>query len=338
MKVGTITYVMPCYDEEPVLPELYRRLRLIAEKHPGYAFEFVFVNDGSRDTTKDLLDGYADSDDRVKVLHFANNRGHQMALTAGMDFATGDMIVTMDADLQDPPELVEEMLTKVEEGFEIIHMQRRKRRGETWFKRFSARSYYALMRKLTSESFIENCGDFKAFTQPVLKVVQSFRERHRYLRGIFGMLGFRHCIVQYDRDERFAGTTKYPLKKMLRFAVDGIMSFSTAPIKLLAWLAVILWLASIGYLVKSLVEHFVLKTTVTGWTSIIILMTFFTGIIIFSLSVIASYVARIFEQGQQRPFYWLRDARNIDLSTIESRSREVSLSKDVLKDEGHGFR
>jgi dolichol-phosphate mannosyltransferase len=332
MDVKKITYVIPCYNEELVLPELYRRLLLVAEKHAGHEFEFLFVNDGSRDRTQEILDEYAASDSRVKVLHFANNRGHQMALTAGMDFATGDMIVTMDADLQDPPEFIQEMLEKVEEGYEIINMQRKKRKGETWFKRATARGYYTLMRKLTSESFIEDSGDFKAFTQPVLKVVQSFRERHRYLRGIFGMLGFRQCILQYDRDERFAGKTKYPLGKMLRFGLDGIVSFSTAPIKLLAWLAVLLWFASIGYLVKSLIEHFVFKTTVTGWTSLIILMTFFTGIIIFSLSVIASYVARIFEQGQQRPFYWPREARNIDVSKIENRSREVNLSKDVLKD------
>jgi dolichol-phosphate mannosyltransferase len=331
MEVKKISYVVPCYNESEVLPEFYRRATALAGELSGYDFEFIFVNDGSSDKTPEMLNGLAEEDGRVKVLHLSRNRGHQAAITAGMDFSTGDVVVTMDADLQDPPELIREILDKVSEGYEIVHMQRRSRAGETRFKLFTAWGFYKLMKKLTDGNLVENSGDFRAFTRPVLRTVRDFREEHRFMRGIFAMLGFKQCVLQYARDVRYAGVTKYPFSKMLKLAVNAVLSFSSSPIKLISWLSFLLWSASLVYLTKALIDHFVYRITVQGWTSIIILMTFFTGIIIFCLSILASYVGRIFEQGQRRPLYWLHDARNIDFSGSEEDIREIRLADSILK-------
>ena len=172
-------------------------MSLVASDLSDYDFEFLFVNDGSIDETPTILNNLADRDDRVKVLHFARNQGHQNAITAGMDYSSGDMVITIDADLQDPPELVHEILEKINEGFEVVHAQRNKRRGETWFKLFTAWIFYKLMRMMTNIDLVENSGDFRAFTRPVLLAVRSFRERHRFMRGIFAMIGF--IPVQRDR-------------------------------------------------------------------------------------------------------------------------------------------
>lgn len=330
MAFKKISYVVPCFNEAEVLPQFYKRVSAMAQQLSSFEFEFIFVNDGSFDATSDILNALAAEDRRVKVLHFAGNRGHQAAITAGMDFSLGDVVVVIDADLQDPPELINEIIGRIQEGFQIVHMQRRTRGGETAFKRITAWGFYRLMRWLTRGHIIENSGDFKAFSRPVLRAVQGFREEHRFMRGIFAYLGFRQCIVQYDRDPRYAGKTKYTFGKMLRLALNAVLSFSSAPIKVISWFAVFSWLISLLYLIKALVEHFIFKITVPGWTSIIILLTFFSGVIIFCLGLIASYVGRIFEQGQLRPIYWLSDVRNINFSEANKTIREVDLSGNIL--------
>jgi dolichol-phosphate mannosyltransferase len=323
MEIRKITYVMPCYDESEVLPEFYRRAPRVAGELREYEFEFLFVNDDSNDGTSEILNAIAEKDTRVKILHFAKNQGHQIAITAGMDFATGDVIVVIDADLQDPPELVKEMLEKIKEGFEVVHARRRKRPGETFFKLFTAALFYRLMSRASSGPTIENCGDFRAFTKPVLRAVSGFRERHRFMRGIFSYIGFRQCIIEYDRDVRYAGNTKYPFRKMLGFAINAMLSFSASPIKTITWLSFVLWGSSLIYLGKSLVDHFVYKVTVPGWTSLVILLVFLTGTNLFCLGIIGSYIIRIFEQGQSRPLYWLCDAKNINFKEIDKNSREI---------------
>lgn len=325
-----ISCIVPCFNEAEVLPEFYRRVSAVAKQLSAYEFEFLFVNDGSFDATAEVLNSLATEDRCVKVLHFARNQGHQAAITAGMDFSNGDIVVIIDADLQDPPELLREIIGKIQEGYQIVHMQRRTRCGETGFKLATAWGFYKLMRWLTGDNIIENSGDFRAFSRPVLKTVQGFREEHRFLRAIFASLGFRQCVVQYDRDPRYAGTTKYTFGKMLKLALNAVLSFSSAPIKVISWFAVFSWLISLLYLAKALVDHFIFKITVQGWTSIIILLTFFSGVIIFCLGIIASYVGRIFEQGQRRPIYWLSDARNINFDEGVKSIREVDLSGNIL--------
>lgn len=307
----SISVVIPCYNEEETVEEFYRRISVMALELPEYAWEFIFVNDGSSDATSQILNGLASSDWRVKVLHIARNQGHQIAITAGLDFSSGDITVTIDADLQDPPEVIPMLLARVLSGFDIVHAQRISRCGESIFKRASARLFYKLMYCLISNEFIENCGDYRAFTRSVLLVSRRFRERHRYLRGIFATIGFRQSIVQYARDPRFAGVTKYPFAKMTRLAINAVLSFSSSPIRTISWCSFFLWGVSLVYLCKALYDHFVLKITVPGWTSIVFLQFLFTGIILFCLGIIGTYVGRIFEQSQNRPLYWLADTRNI---------------------------
>lgn len=340
MRVKSISLVIPCYNEEDTLTEFYRRAAELAGKIFDRSFEFIFVNDGSHDKTSLLLDQLAELDQRVKVLHLAQNRGHQIALTAGLDHADGDMIVTIDADLQDPPELINEMLLKIEKGCDIVHAQRHRRNGETFFKLMSARLFYRLMRCVGKTKIVENCGDYRAITRPVLDTVAAFRTPHRFLRGIFSQIGFNQCVISYDRDPRHAGDTKYPLHKMLRLSVDAILGFSSTPIIVITWLSIALWALSLIYLAKSLFEHFILRVTVPGWTSIIVMQFFFTGLILFCIAIIGAYIGRIYEQGQQQPLYWLCDARNVDLDSNNYRNGrfpELVLSESILRHTRNGI-
>ena len=215
------------------------------------------------------------------------------------------------------------MLEKIEAGCDVVHAQRRRRPGEKWFKLFSACIFYRLMRWFSRMPIIENCGDFRAFSRQVLEVVYAFRSHHRFLRGIFVQVGFRQCVIQYNRDVRYAGQTKYSLFKMINLSIDALLGFSAMPIRVISLLSIFLWGISLLYLAKSLIEHFILKITVPGWTSIIVLMTFFTGLILFSIAIIGSYVGRIYLQGQNPPLYWLSDARNLDVDQINEQAAEL---------------
>ncbi len=325
-----VSLISPCLNEAEVIEPFYARLCSLAACESGRDFEFILVDDGSTDGTGLILDRLADRDPRVRVLHLARNCGHQIALTAGMDFASGDVVVTLDADLQDPPEVVPMLLAKIDEGFDIVHAQRRSREGETWFKRCTARLFYRLLRLISKESPREECGDFRAFTRPVLLAMRGFRERHRYLRGLFAALGFRQAVLPYDRTPRAAGHTKFPLARMIALAVDGILSFSSAPLKSVLWLGCALWAVSLLFIVRACIGHFILHRTVPGWTSLVVLLTFFTGLNLFCLSVIGAYVGKIFEQGQGRPLYWCSRLRNVDFGTLGPealQTPEVALSR-----------
>jgi dolichol-phosphate mannosyltransferase len=337
MQVKLISMVIPCYNEADTINEFHRRAVALADSMEPRQFEFIYVNDGSTNETALKLNDLAAKDHRVKVLHLAQNRGHQVALSAGLDYASGDMIVTIDADLQDPPEVIPEMLAKIEEGFDVVHAQRRSRQGETWFKLITARIFYRLMRWFSNTPVIENCGDFRVFTHQVLEAAYAFRSHHRFLRGIFVQVGFRQCLIQYDRDARYAGETKYSFFKMINLSIDALFGFSAMPIRVISLLSIFLWGISLLYLTKSLIEHFILKVTVPGWTSIIVLMTFFTGLILLSIAIIGSYVGRIYLQGQNPPLYWLSDARNLDTDRINKRAAqlpEVGLSQRILAGRG----
>ena len=332
--IEIITFVIPCYNEFKVINELYRRIKKITEELCDYEFELIFINDGSSDGTTELLNLLAEQDNSVKVLHFARNFGHQIAITAGIDYASGDVLVTIDADLQDPPELVKDMLLKIQEGYQVVHAQRRSRVGETKFKLITAWLFYQIMHKFLAKDLIENCGDFRAFTRSVAKAAQSFREPHRFMRGIFAVIGFRQCVIQYDRDARYAGKTKYSLNSMIRLASNATLSFSSAPIKAINWLSFTLWGISFFYLIKSLINHFVFHETVQGWTSIVILLFFFSGLNIFILGVIGSYIGRIFEQGKRRPLYWLCSMKNVNIEDIKENHlcvHERKLSNSIIR-------
>jgi len=332
--IRKITFIVPCYNECKVINEFYRRVKNVAQELPAYEFEFLFINDGSTDGTAELLDLLAEQDKSVKILHFARNFGHQIAITAGIDYASGDMLVTIDADLQDPPELVKGMLLKIKDGYQIVHAQRRSRAGETKFKLITAWIFYQLMHKFLAKDLVENCGDFRAFTYSVAKAAQNFREHHRFMRGMFAIIGFRQCVIQYDRDKRYAGKTKYSLNNMIKLAANAVLSFSSAPIRAINWISFALWGISLIYLIKSMVDHFIFHKTVQGWTSIIILLFFFAGLNIFILGVIGAYIGRVFEQGKKRPLYWLSAVKNIDIDQIENNTldiEEVKISNNIIR-------
>ena len=334
MKIELISLIIPCFNEEDTVGEFYKRALKVSDAMRPRKFEFIFVNDGSTDKTSRILNDLAAGDPVVKVLHLAQNRGHQIALTAGMDYAGGEVIVTLDADLQHPPELISEMVEKIEEGCHIVHAQRRFRSGDTWFKRVTAKSFHYFMKFFSGIRIIENSADFRAFTRPVLETIKSFRMPHRFLRGIFVQVGFRQCVIAYESEIRFAGKTKYSFLKMMNLAIDGVLGFSASPIRFITWLSILLWCVSLVHLIRSLIMHFVYKITVPGWTSIIVLMFFFTGLILFSIAIIGSYVGRIFVQGQKIPLYWLSDVRNLDLEKIKDQAGhipEVEISYRSLK-------
>lgn len=319
MIIRTVGFIVPCYNEAENIAEAHRRLSLVAENLRDYEFEFLFVDDGSSDATGEILDILAGNDPRVKVLHLAHRQGHQAAATAGIDYADTDLTVIIDADLQDPPELAGEMIAKAEAGFDVVHAQRGCRHGESWFKLLTAKCFYRLMAYFTEAELVQDSGDFRAITRPVLNVIQGFREPHRFLRGLFPLLGFRQCVIRYDRDSRHAGKTKYPLIRMIRLALDAILGFSAAPVRFVTLLSLFFWGGSLTYTAVALYQHFVLGITIKGWTSLVLLLSFYTGLTLLCITILGVYVSRIFEQGQRRPLYWLRDARNIDVRSVADR-------------------
>lgn len=305
-----ISFIAPCFNEESVIEEYYSRLCDIAERYPHYEFEFVIVNDASEDRSAVILDGLATKDSRVLVVHLAANVGQQTALFAGIEIASGDINITIDIDLQDPPELIEQFLEKIDQGFDIVHAQRLSRSDETTFKVMSAKLFYRFMSLTSRAHLIEDCGDFRAFTKPVRETVATYREKHKYLRGIFAIVGFNQTIVQYERDGRHAGQSKYSLAKMIALASDAMINFSRFPIQLMFIISTLMWSLSLIYLVKALISKFVFHTTVDGWTSVIFFQVFFSGILLFFIALIGSYVGRIYEQGQSRPDYVIRYTKN----------------------------
>ncbi|MGD9688306.1 MAG: glycosyltransferase family 2 protein [Phycisphaerales bacterium] len=335
-EVRTVSVVVPCYNEEAVIGEFYRRAAAVADAlaAEGVSTEMILVDDSSRDETPGMLAALAMRDPRVKVLRLARNRGHQIACTAGLDFAGGDAVIIIDADLQDPPELIPQMVELIRQGYDVVHAQRERRPGESFFKLATAKMFYAGLKRLSKTEIIEDCGDFRAVSARAAEAARAFREPHRFLRGLFAQIGFKHCIFRFHRDERFAGETKYTLKKMVRLAGDALLSFSSTPVKAILWLAMSLWGLSLVYL--AVVTPMLLvnpERFAKGWTSLVFLMTFFTGLILASISVIGAYVARIFEQNQQRPLYWLAETRNVSMdSPLPSgfESREVRLSRNIL--------
>ncbi len=310
----TLTIVLPIYNEEEVLPILHDRLQSFLE-HIGVDTEVLFVNDGSRDRSLTLLRELAGKDRRYQVLSFSRNFGHQSAITAGVDHARGLAVVVMDADLQDPPEVVGEMLARWREGYDVVYGQRRKRDGETWFKLVTAKLFYRVFRAMIPIEVPLDAGDFRLMSRQVVLTVRALRETHRFVRGMVAWVGFRQIAVMYDRPGRVAGETKYPLRKMVRFAVDGITSFSVLPLRLATYLGLLISLASVGYAVWALYDKIVLHATVQGWTTTVVLVSLLASVQLLMIGILGEYVGRIYEQGKQRPLYIIADRVNVERDT-----------------------
>lgn len=311
--------IIPVYNEEAVVQETYSRLTRVMQVI-GEPYELLFINDGSRDRTAEIIEGLAKSDNCVRLLDFSRNFGHQIAITAGMDYARGDAIVIIDADLQDPPELIPQMIDKWKEGYDIVYAQRSKRKGETLFKKWTAALFYRALRMLTEVDIPLDTGDFRLIDRKVCDAMRGIREKNRFVRGLVSWVGFRSCAVEYVREERFAGVTKYPLKKMLRFSMDGITSFSYKPLKLATYLGFIISLASFIYLLISLGQRLFTSSTVAGWSSLIACLLLLNGVILIILGILGEYVGRIYDETKNRPLYILRNQQKADRSML----REVT--------------
>ncbi|CAM5457359.1 glycosyltransferase [Streptomyces canus] len=302
-----ISYVLPVYNERDGITAFHTELTAALDSRPELDFELVYVNDGSTDGSLELLKGLAERDGRVRVVDFARNFGHQLAITAGLDLARGDAVIVMDTDLQDPPKVSLELVDAWREGAEIVHARRRSRQDSA-FKRATAHLYYRVLRSSTDVDIPLDTGDFRLLDRRVAEELRRYRERSRFVRGIVASMGYRQTEVAFDRDERFAGETKYPLRKMARLAIDGVTSFSTAPLKMITRLGfVVLALSLLGILYALAMKFFRPEITVSGWTMLMCVVLFLGGTQMLSLGVIGAYIGRIYSEAQGRPLYLVRE-------------------------------
>jgi polyisoprenyl-phosphate glycosyltransferase len=300
--------IIPVYNEEAVVLETYRRLTMVMASL-GEPYELLFVNDGSIDRTGQMIEELAEVDECVQLLDFSRNFGHQIAITAGMDYARGQAVVIIDADLQDPPELIQQMIEKWKEGYEVVCAKRAKRKGETFFKKWSAALFYRTLRALTEVNIPLDTGDFRLMDGKVCEAMRGIREKNRFVRGLVSWVGFRQTAVEYVREERFAGESKYPLGKMLRFSMDGITSFSYKPLKVATYLGFVISFISFVYLIVSLGLKVFTDSTVAGWTSLIACVLLLNGVILILLGILGEYVSRIYDETKNRPLYVLRNKK-----------------------------
>ncbi|HET9599029.1 MAG TPA: glycosyltransferase family 2 protein [Anaeromyxobacteraceae bacterium] len=298
--------IVPAHNEEAVLAECHRRLKEVMDT-TRERYELIFVDDGSRDRTGEMLQDLAALDPNVKVVSFSRNFGHQIAISAGMDHASGDAVIVIDADLQDPPSVILDMIAKWKEGYDVVYGRRGERQGETAFKKATAFFFYRLLRSMTEVDIPTDVGDFRLIDRKVCDVMAGMRERNRFVRGIISWIGFRQTSVTYVREKRFAGETKYPLSKMLRFALDAIFGFSYRPLKLASYLGLATSLAGFAYAAYALYLKFFTTRTVQGWTSIIAMNLVFNGIVLLILGIMGEYIGRIYDESKARPFYVVRD-------------------------------
>ncbi|MGN1299294.1 MAG: glycosyltransferase family 2 protein [Candidatus Scatovivens sp.] len=307
-----VSIVVPMYFEEKVVEECYNRLTKILMNLENYDYEIICVNDGSTDNTLKILERLAQKDEKLKILSFSRNFGHQAAVTAGLRYVTGDAIVIIDADLQDPPELIPEMLKLWENGNDVIYGKRKSRDGESFFKLFTAKMFYKTLNALSDVEIPKDTGDFRLVDKKVVDTINSLPEHNKFLRGLFSWVGYKQIPFEYERKERFAGETKYPLKKMLKLASDGIISFSTKPLKMVGGLGIFSIVISFLILIYSLLSFVFKWNNITaGWTSIMVTITFFTGIQLLSLWIISEYIARIYDESKERPQYVVDKTYNI---------------------------
>lgn len=301
--------IVPMFNEEQVISVTYERLKKVMDEC-GDTYELVFVNDGSRDRSAQMIREISDRDECVKLIDFSRNFGHQVAITAGMDYAEGQAVVVIDADLQDPPEVILQMIEKWKEGYDVVYAKRLKRRGETMFKKVTAKLFYRLLSSMTSVDIPTDTGDFRLIDRKVCDVLRGLKEKNRYVRGLVSWVGFKQTMVEYEREERFAGETKYPLKKMIRFALDGITSFSHKPLKIATYVGFFLSFSSFLYLFFVLFQRiFFTSWTVPGWASIVGVNLLFNGIVLMLLGVIGEYIGRIYDESKDRPLYIVSETK-----------------------------
>ncbi len=322
-KSQLLSLVVPVYNEAEGIRMFHERAINVLRNLPGLDYELVYVDDGSKDGSYPILREFADSDPKIKVVKFSRNFGHQIAITAGLDHAVGDAVVFIDADLQDPPELILEMIAKWREGNEVVYARRARRAGETAFKLATAAAFYRVLRSMANIDIPPDVGDYRLISRVVADQLRGMREKDRFIRGLVSWVGFKQDFVLYNRDERVAGETKYPLRKMIKFALDGLTSFSTAPLRLATWLGYSASVLAFLYLLAVLVQV-MLGMTVEGWATIMVVMLFLGGVQLVCLGILGEYLGRIFNEVKPRPVYIVE-------TLLGSQAKPVASSAPVAK-------
>jgi polyisoprenyl-phosphate glycosyltransferase len=308
MKLNHLSIVVPCYNEEAGVKEFYNRVKRVLCEETSYPFDLIFVDDASKDSTLKILKEIADNDSNVTVISLGRNFGHQAALTAGLDVAQGNIVITMDSDLQHPPDVIPQMLLKYESGYDVVYAIRNIADNISWMKRITSNLFYILINRITDLHIYPGAADFRLMSQEVVIVMRDMRESHRFLRGMVPWIGFNSDFIMYDQPERFAGQPTYTLRRSLKLAIDGLFSFSTIPLTLIIWTGIFVVGTGFIYLLYGTFMY-VLGVSVQGWTSIISTMLLLGGIQLISIGVIAKYIGMIFEQVKQRPVYTVKYSR-----------------------------
>ena len=311
MKKESIDIIVPVYNEQECLDEVMNRLLGLRKKMDFLEIKYIFVNDGSKDDTSKIINTYAAKHKYIKLIEFSRNFGHQMAVTAGLDYSDAEFVAIIDADLQDPPELLGRMFKLLKKGYDVVYGQREQRKGETIFKKVTARWFYRIMNRICHVEIPLDTGDFRIMRKKVVLSLKSIREKHRFIRGLVPWVGFKSAPFLYTREERFAGETKYPFRKMLRFALDAIFSFTVVPLKIATYLG--LFIVGIGLLGGLVVLYLKIFTNFNapGITALILTVLILGGIQIVMLGVMGEYVGRIFEEAKDRPLYIISNTKNI---------------------------
>lgn len=299
----TITIIIPAYNEEESLPFLNERLNKLINSIHNYNFEILFVNDGSKDKTLDIIKELRKKDNRICYVNFSRNFGKEIAMMAGLDYAKGDAVIFMDADLQDPPELIPELIKYWEEGYDDVYARRRTRAGETFFKKFTSKMYYKVLQSLTRVEIQKDTGDFRLLDRRCVNALKKMRESQRASKSMFSWIGYKKKEVLFDRDARVAGKTKWNYKKLVDLAIDGITSFTTSPLRISTYLCIPTFLALFVYFIYVIVKSIVIQEAIQAFQAIILLILFFSGIQILLFGIVGEYLGRIFNETKHRPLY-----------------------------------
>lgn len=307
-----ITIIIPCYNEERSLPLLYERLNEVREQLPQYAWEFLLVNDGSRDNTLQIMRSLRSRDSQVCYIDLSRNFGKERAMLAGLDFATGDAVIIMDADLQQPPEIIPQMLKLWEEGYEDVYARRLTRTGEPWLRRKMSLMFYKLLQRFTRDDVLRNVGDFRLLDRKCVDALKQLREHERYTKGLFVWIGYKKTEVTYEQQERAQGISSFGFLRLLTLAADGITSFSTAPLRISTVMGLIVSMVAFFYMCYVLIKTIIIGgDPVQGFPTLIIVMLFLGGVQLLSLGIIGEYLARIFNETKNRPVYLVREKEGV---------------------------
>ena len=302
-----IDIIIPAYNEEESLPFLFERLEKIMQENANYEFEILFVNDGSKDKTLELIKKQREKDNRISYVDFSRNFGKETAMIAGLDYATGDAAIFMDADLQDPPELIPELIKYWEQGYDDVYARRRTREGETFFKKFTSKMYYRVLQKMTKVEIQVDTGDFRLLDRRCINALKKLRESQRNTKSMFSWIGYNKKEVLYDREPRVAGKTKWNYKKLVELAIDGITSFTTSPLRLSTFIAIPTFIVLAVYFIYVIAKCFVVHEAIQAYQAIILLILFFSGIQILLFGIVGEYLGRIFNETKNRPLYLVNE-------------------------------